>query len=733
MGLKATATVLRMMAVVVCAAGTCFSNTGSCSGPGGPDCCSTVPGDIDGAPPVDLRDFARLADNWRIGATRLANSSDPNLVLYSDLLRKVVAVVPMTADGRVSLPIYSSSSGYPPWGDVIADRRLTEPQAVPYLIDVMRNGPGWQDEDLPPRWGETFRYIARCHAALYLGKSGDPRAFGPLLETLQDTRIPVLNGTPYRSDDQHDLRNYVAYALGELGDDRAIEPLVTSLRNDHYAYSIDSLLRLNAFSIVPTMIDVAHEYQMVLSIFSGLHYRFTQAMRMRFELAPATNGGRWLVEDYPQVGVNSVFPDLEGLWLHWRTHGDRYAREWFDKYYPEWDSAVRTAPNETSLRRVLAERMLAGGVSVLPYLVARIRQGDDRLIPFLGQLIRDPQTALCSSAECLEWWRHGRRHWQVFDVTAAGRVLRVPGRYPTIQAAIDDANEGDLVVVGPGTYREVVRMKAGVDLVGSGAAETILTAERTNAVVRGANNCRLDGFTITGYAHEDIDGVHCEDVNDFTIANCVIKDNTWSGVNVVRSSVVIRNNVICGNRCAGVFASYPAGDRCVIVNNTIWNNANEADVTIWHGADALVVNNIMEDTDCDEQSAAEIRYNDIVAQAVDGDNLRADPLFADPNAGDYHLKSQAGRWNSNRKEWVLDDVTSPCIDAGDPVSPLGHEPFPNGGRINLGAFGGTIEASKPYFGEPACQTMIPGDINGDCRVDFRDLEILSMHWLHGDR
>ncbi|MEN6335335.1 MAG: hypothetical protein ABFE01_13885 [Phycisphaerales bacterium] len=49
MGLKATATatVLRMMAVVVCAAGTCLSDTGSCSGPGGPDCCSTIPGEVE--------------------------------------------------------------------------------------------------------------------------------------------------------------------------------------------------------------------------------------------------------------------------------------------------------------------------------------------------------------------------------------------------------------------------------------------------------------------------------------------------------------------------------------------------------------------------------------------------------------------------------------------------------------------------------------------------------------
>jgi len=47
----------------------------------------------------------------------------------------------------------------------------------------------------------------------------------------------------------------------------------------------------------------------------------------------------------------------------------------------------------------------------------------------------------------------------------------------------------------------------------------------------------------------------------------------------------------------------------------------------------------------------------------------------------------------------LDDVTSPCIDAGDPNSPVGDEPEPNGGRINMGAYGGTEEASKSHTSE----------------------------------
>jgi len=77
---------------------------------------------------------------------------------------------------------------------------------------------------------------------------------------------------------------------------------------------------------------------------------------------------------------------------------------------------------------------------------------------------------------------------------------------------------------------------------------------------------------------------------------------------------------------------------------------------------------------------------------------------------------------------VIDDVTSPCIDAGDPNGSLGDELFPNGGRINIGAYGGTTEASKSYFGAPACQRHSAGDINGDCKVDLADLLIVISQW-----
>jgi hypothetical protein len=90
------------------------------------------------------------------------------------------------------------------------------------------------------------------------------------------------------------------------------------------------------------------------------------------------------------------------------------------------------------------------------------------------------------------------------------------------------------------------------------------------------------------------------------------------------------------------------------------------------------------------------------------ERINTDPMFVEPGLwsaagpnipnliwmdGDYHLKSQTGRWDPILQAWLTDASTSPCIDAGDPLYPLGLEPVPNGGIINMGAYGGTSQAS----------------------------------------
>jgi hypothetical protein len=48
---------------------------------------------------------------------------------------------------------------------------------------------------------------------------------------------------------------------------------------------------------------------------------------------------------------------------------------------------------------------------------------------------------------------------------------------------------------------------------------------------------------------------------------------------------------------------------------------------------------------------------------------------------------------------MTDQMTSPCVDAGNPLDSIGNEPTPNGDIVNMGAYGGTAEASKSLIGQ----------------------------------
>ena len=73
---------------------------------------------------------------------------------------------------------------------------------------------------------------------------------------------------------------------------------------------------------------------------------------------------------------------------------------------------------------------------------------------------------------------------------------------------------------------------------------------------------------------------------------------------------------------------------------------------------------------------------------------------------DFHVRSENGRLLNGT--WVHDSVSSPCIDAGDPTSDYSKEPAPNGGRVNIGAYGNTAEASRS-FDQPDTERRIYED------------------------
>jgi hypothetical protein len=54
---------------------------------------------------------------------------------------------------------------------------------------------------------------------------------------------------------------------------------------------------------------------------------------------------------------------------------------------------------------------------------------------------------------------------------------------------------------------------------------------------------------------------------------------------------------------------------------------------------------------------------------VHGD-ISLDPLFQGVTGGDYHVKSEAGRYDPNTGAFANDPISSPCIDGGDPTRRL---------------------------------------------------------------
>ena len=78
--------------------------------------------------------------------------------------------------------------------------------------------------------------------------------------------------------------------------------------------------------------------------------------------------------------------------------------------------------------------------------------------------------------------------------------------------------------------------------------------------------------------------------------------------------------------------------------------------------------------------------------ASDSHSTVLDPLFANPAAFDFHERSQFGRFLNG--SFTNDNVTSPLIDFGPRSWDFANETSPNGGRVNAGRFGNTVEASR---------------------------------------
>ncbi len=243
----------------------------------------------------------------------------------------------------------------------------------------------------------------------------------------------------------------------------------------------------------------------------------------------------------------------------------------------------------------------------------------------------------------------------------------------TIQKAIDAAPEGYTIFVNPGVYSEPIDFKGKViTLQGAAGPEGVPVLETPG------------DFAMLFISNEGPDTV---------LKNFIIK-NSYMAALLVGTSPTISNVTIVDN-IYGIGAI--AGANPDISNCIFWNNTNG------------------------DLYGCQARYC-LTTEAGEG-NIYCEPLFANPNNGDYHLKSERGRYWPEHNIWVLDRVSSPCINAGDPMANTLEEPVPNSGIINMGAYGGTAYASmgEMPFPDP--------DYNRDGIINESDLADLVEKWL----
>jgi parallel beta-helix repeat protein len=216
-------------------------------------------------------------------------------------------------------------------------------------------------------------------------------------------------------------------------------------------------------------------------------------------------------------------------------------------------------------------------------------------------------------------------------------------------------------------------------------SETIITADGNVVTFSGGQDidCVLAGFTIAGgkrgiycsgssptITHctvagnggENIGGgMYIENGSSPTLVNCTFTDNVASmmggGMYVENSSPTLINCTFTGNSATYFGGGIYCGTGSPVLTNCVMWGDTPDEISIFGGTPAIT-------------------YSDVQGGFVGEGNIDADPLFAHPANGDFHLLTG-----------------SPCIDAGDPATSVGLEPLPNGGIINMGAYGGTQEAS----------------------------------------
>ncbi|MCD6493112.1 MAG: right-handed parallel beta-helix repeat-containing protein, partial [Archaeoglobaceae archaeon] len=214
----------------------------------------------------------------------------------------------------------------------------------------------------------------------------------------------------------------------------------------------------------------------------------------------------------------------------------------------------------------------------------------------------------------------------MINVQAA--TIYVPDDYKSIQQAIDNANDGDTIIVRDGIYKENIKIDKSVTLKSeNGSANCIIDGSKEgNVVTIKADKVVIEGFTVRnsgncGYGSllfrvagifvesnynvirnnnisNNLDGISlcfaCYSSNN-TIANNRVENNSGYGIYLysawgVQNNNTISNNNIISNKYDGIYLYKSNNNK--LTNNRVENNGNNG-IYLGRSSNNKLIGNIM--------------------------------------------------------------------------------------------------------------------------------------------
>ncbi|MBP0453131.1 right-handed parallel beta-helix repeat-containing protein [Kitasatospora sp. RG8] len=246
----------------------------------------------------------------------------------------------------------------------------------------------------------------------------------------------------------------------------------------------------------------------------------------------------------------------------------------------------------------------------------------------------------------------------------AGSVLRVPEDFPTIQKAVDVAREGETVLVGPGVYRESVRVaKArivlrgtdrnsvvldgglrlvnGVTVTGPGSVVENLTVHgylANGVLFTGVTDEKLQQHGAGGSAYDPLDTARFPVVQGFRATRVTAYDNGLYGIYAFDArGGVIEDSYASGQADSGIYVGQCKPCDTVVRGNTVERNAVGIELT--NASDGLLVlgNRVV-----GNRVGVTVNSNDLEALAPQHGAVIAGNVVADNNAADTPEQADGG-------------------------------------------------------------------------------------------